>query len=369
VEGKRNFIVSTSFLYNKLSDQTQRVRSGFALELLRNAEKLGIQVIVTDGGSEESFLDEVRKFQNIKLVEKGELEKIEGTTMAKQRSLGYYLAYAREGKDNVESFNEFVKILTTDDKSTLSDYVNFSNDDIVMWTEPEKSDLIKQENIEAIMAGFDETINVGDQEISVNIVVPKRSQECMDTLPEWQKFFETKGNKEVNDLIKDQIANHEIPEYTEALGKGYPETDFDFWFGPKAFNSIGVFQYLKTQAEKWDALMEPVITGLSEGWGVVSKVVNYKYDSEEIKNENSEGARVPFILKRCFQYLNIVGTIAKRAVDFHGISGEQITKVEKAVREGETGAKEKMRELSETIMTEVHSEMAETEKMTEGINA
>jgi hypothetical protein len=178
-------IIYTATLYG--NDNTSEIRSELCINLLKNAKELGVKIIVKDNGSSEEFINEVKKLNNVLLIQTSSGDKA--------KSLG---------AGRREALEEAVKLA---DREKMQNPCFF-------WTEPEKDNLIAEQNLANMVA----EIKRGS-----NIVVPSRKENAWESLPKIQRWFEQRANKRSLELIK------------EFSGGRYRQL-LDLWFGPKMFD-------------------------------------------------------------------------------------------------------------------------------------
>lgn len=243
---KNNFndlTIFTTTLYKE--DPVSQVREKLAIKLLENARNLGVNVVVVDGGSNETFLQRVRVLPNVSLVVDPSLKMGESRRKA--------LQVARE---------QF-------------------HSPFYMWVEPEKDALITAESLETMVAPL--------RENSTDMVVPKRKS--LETLPPLQAKLEQRANKRASKITYGEEKNE-----NEVL---------DMWFGPKLFNET-VSEYFARyhgKLDKWEAVLKPIINAYHDGKRIASVEVNYEYDPSQSGSEAGDRAMQ---LKRLEQYATIL---------------------------------------------------------------
>jgi hypothetical protein len=216
--------VFTSTFYGQ--DQTSKVRQKLAEKLLKNCHDLNIYCVVVDGGSNQEFLDKVKSLKNVTLLIEPSLN------MGDSRKEALRLA--------MEKYNT----------------------PYFFWIEPEKDDLIKEESLLSIIKEL--------REEKADMVVPKRIEN--NTRPELQTWIENRANKKATDIMDSSL-----------------EESFDLWFGPKMFNQAGAKYFIdyKSNLNKWDTIIGPVIDAYKGGLKIASVPVDYKYDISQKENEES----------------------------------------------------------------------------------
>ncbi|MDO8514674.1 MAG: hypothetical protein Q7S50_03970 [bacterium] len=243
-------VIFTTTLYK--DDKQSPVRQELSLKFLANASALGVRVVVVDGGSNEGFLEKARQFKGITLV-----PETPGATMGAGR------------------------------RQALDEAMKLQNASVFFWTEPEKNTLINKTSLGDMV----QKIKAGE----ADIVVPRRSQKCMDSLPKFQRWEEERANKKMVSLL-------EKKDEKEAPDK------IDFWFGPKMFSRdmARYFSEYKGKVDKWDAVLRPVIDAVRDGKKLASVDVDYIYDPSQVRAEKGDKA---MNLKRAEQYLQILAAI------------------------------------------------------------
>jgi hypothetical protein len=248
VESQENFNFSdltifTTTLYK--DDPVSRVRENLARKFIENAEKLNIQLVIVDGGSNEYFINYVRSKPHVELIVEA------GVGMGKSR------------RDALQ--------VAMDKYNTL----------YYFWVEPEKDDLIRPESLTAMIDGLrkDET----------DIVVPRRSNK--ESMPAFQTWIENRANKKANRIMEKM-----------------PDETLDLWFGPKMFNRKGAEHFLnyKGQLDKWDSIIKPVIEAHRNGQRISSVDVCYTYDESQTSSEKEDREMKR---KRIQQYTQILAEL------------------------------------------------------------
>lgn len=237
-------------------DEASQLRAELTLGTLANAQKLGIKCVVVDGGSNSEFLEKLKNFNNVTIVEEDPAWGMGGGRRAGLR-------------EAIEHATPYC-----------------------LWFEPEKTNLITRECLEPMIKPL--------REGKVDIVVPKRTEEGMAGLPKIQKWFEERANRRAT-----RIMYGISPGDTTKIKKGGDE-EIDFWFGPKAFNPRGAKFFLSYQAkgvDKWDSIIVPVINAHKAGLIIASIGVPYTYDERQKNSE--EGSRA-MKQKRLDQYRQIL---------------------------------------------------------------
>jgi len=153
--------------------------------------------------------------------------------------------------------------------------------DIICSTEAEKYSLV-HDCLHILLQPF--THDTAD------IVMAKRTPESFETYPENQRKYEKKGNKLLNDILR----QHDLlPANAE---------DLDFWFGPKLFKNTPEIVNLflqkynfrrldrkldqKVNPESWpDALFFPIVLALHEKKRIVSVDIPHTHPPEQTASE------------------------------------------------------------------------------------
>ncbi|MFA5880295.1 MAG: hypothetical protein WC860_09050 [Candidatus Margulisiibacteriota bacterium] len=252
-EQPRNFedleIVTTTF-YKE--DPTSRLRSQLAIDMLEATNRLGINVVVVDGGSNEEFLRKVQNLENVTL------------RIEPKSSMGESRRQAIETAVNLS--------------------VERGIDSNYLWMEPEKVGLVTEDNLRNM-------IDVLRQNRADIIVPCRRSKE---TMPRMQRWIENRANKRVKDKIAD-ITNEEL----------------DLWFGPKMFNRAGAEYFLnyKGKLDKWDSIIKPVVDAHQGGKIIASVPVDFEYTVKERENEEVDRELKK---KRITQYSQILAEMGDK---------------------------------------------------------
>ena len=219
-----------------------------ALKFFNNADQLGVRCVVLDGGSNENFLEEAKKFSNVEIIVDSSLGMGEGRRAALEAAMG----------ENKASF--------------------------FLWIEPEKDDLINEKDLGKMIADL--------RENKADIIVPRR--ESKETMPEFQAWIENRANKKAMEIA--------------GVGREEAKEVWDLWFGPKMFNREGAKYFLeyKGKLDKWDSIIKPVLNAYQDGKRVSSVDVNYKYD---ISQKESEEKDREMKKKRIIQYIKILAEL------------------------------------------------------------
>jgi len=247
--------------------------------MLRNAENLGVKVVVKDSGSNEKFLNAVAGMSNIILVQ--------NEPGGERKSMGNDRRGALE------------KAMQIAEQEKIEHPCFF-------WTEPEKDNLISAENLSEMAS----EIAKGS-----NIVVPARKAEALETLPKIQRWFEQRANKRSLKVMEEATdgRHHEL---------------LDLWFGPKMFDSEGAKYFTEynkdnDRTDLWDAIIVPVTKATKDGKKVSSVPVEYKYGIEE-----------PLELKRLEQYAQILREMGdKKWVEFFEEANEELAAMREVKKE------------------------------------
>lgn len=130
----------------------------------------------------------------------------------------------------------------------------------VVWTEPEKKDLIK--SISQIVM----PIVVGE----ADIVLPRRKS--LLSYPSWQQPWEETGNKMCGKIF----------------GK-----DFDFFFGPRALNKKALDCFIEyptgeTVTDKWDGIFSPLLDAQAAGLRFAEVAVDFSYPAQQSQEEEND---------------------------------------------------------------------------------
>ncbi len=310
MQAKHDFseiIIYTSTLYG--NDETSIIRSKLCLSMLENARKLGVKVIVKDGGSNEEFINELQKLDNVTLIPPDSESKRKTMGEDRREALRAAMRLAGEKKMKQPCF---------------------------LWTEPEKDNLISDENLSAMVS----EINHGS-----NIVVPARKEMALSTLPKNQRWFEQRANKRSLEVIK------------AVLGKKHQEL-LDLWFGPKMFDRIGAEYFANynkdgNRTDLWDAVSVPVLEAIKEGKKVAGMPVDYEYSGSQRINETGE-LKNQFTIKRLEQYAQILKEMGdKKWINFFEETKEELARINELKKEKEIDP-EKNEILNETKKNILH---------------
>lgn len=233
-----NLIIFTWTSYQ--DDERSQLRSKLALKMLDNAHKYWIKVVMVDKWSGVKFLEQLKKYNNVTIVNSKEWD-----TMAWDR------------------------------RSALQKALELYPDTpYFLWTEPEKDHLITPQNLSPVM----DEIETG----KYAIVVPKRADKS--TMVDFQAREETRANKELSALA---TWKKRISEKNPDL---YGGEEFDLFFGPKIMTRKGAEYFLKYKWEldKWDGTITPVLLAKAKWENIWSVTVGYKYDESQKKDEEGD---------------------------------------------------------------------------------
>lgn len=250
-EGFHDLTLATTTCYH--NDQTSQLRSKLALETFRRAAKLNINLIVVDGSTRPGFLKKLEDFDHLTVVSENP-----SWGMGGGRRAGLKRAI---------------------EKHDTSFY---------LWFEPEKTDLLDPESLKAMIKPL--------RRGKADIVVPKRRG--MESCPPHQAWLEQKANRRATNIMLGRQPTAEIKD----------KQVVDLWFGPKMFNRKGAEFFLnyRSNLNKWDATIVPVIIAYRNGLKVITVEVDYTYDPRQKEaEENDKG----MIKKRLEQYVQILGVI------------------------------------------------------------
>lgn len=256
-------------------DSTDNTRGDLALQTIEEVLKAGYQLVVMDEDVNESFTQELKKRGVV--IRKGNRK-----GMSPKRQEGFQIA------------SQLPKVK------------------FILWTEPEKVDLIK--SVPQIVKPL--LYNEGD------IVVPGRNEESFATYPAYQVPFEQKSNMLWNGFLR-----------SRGLLDGDAQ-DLDPWFGPKAFkNNKTMLSYFLREfrfggrdlepALKIDSLLDttaysnaiffPLISAMAEKKRVVGVTLDsYRQPASQVSNEQDSPI---FERKRAVQQKQIL-ILAKHYLDY-----------------------------------------------------
>lgn len=145
------------FTGDKSAIDQDNIRGNIALDLVKAATGKGFKVVVVDGGSSDSFLEQLEHFNVV--VEK----EVAGSGMSGSRHQGF-----KRGTHEVAN-------------------------GAVLWIEPEKSDFITS-SVDAVLKPI--------QNGEADIVIPKRSALSFSHYPTYQQKTEARGNKLWNQIAR-----------------------------------------------------------------------------------------------------------------------------------------------------------------------
>ncbi len=286
-----DFVAFTSTFYKE--DVEWRVRSEAFFEMIKNAQKLGIRVVVVDGGSGDDFRERVSEYPNVTLIDSGKWWENIDRTMAGDRRFS--------GKKAMELF---------------------PNVSYFLWLEPEKAELIKEKSIDAILSPL--------RDGTADIVVPSRISK--ETLPAQQRAVENRANKRAVGIVRDKnmktntkfkLDNRKLTSdsweeqyidtrYSDYTNNPWDESfiaPLDLWFGPKAFNRKSLEEdFLTYKWAKWDGIITSVLAWKQRGKSVLDVPVDFTYPRAQTELESWEEAQKNQE-KRKIQYRYIIKTI------------------------------------------------------------
>jgi hypothetical protein len=257
--GFKDLTIITTTRYG--NDHTSNVRMKLALRLFDNAQKLGVRCVVVDSSTNEAFLERARAYSCVTLISEEP-----GSTMGAGRRQGIRHALQVASASG-------------------------PGPHYCLWTEPEKAELITADNLSAMLA----PLRTG----RANIVVPKRTQSGMNSLPAYQARTEQAANERIAGI------------------SGSNET-WDVMFGPKAFDTDAAAYFLdypdhlvqtdgtSDPVDLWDAIIVPVALAHKGGKTVQSVEVAYKYDQSQRADEEGN---VSFDIKRERQYAAVLAAL------------------------------------------------------------
>jgi hypothetical protein len=272
------------------TDETSKVRQKLALDFFANAKKLGLKIMVVDGGSNEDFLNQVREdyANTVELLSESDIPK--------------------EDKDETRKVG-----MGTGRRYGFSQAFKDENTKYFLWSEPEKSDLLTVDNLRNMLA----SLKTGE----VDVTVPKRLlKESMVPIQAWLESWANKIAAKLLAEKKHQKLNKNIEEVQRPL---------DLWFGPKVFNRKGAefFLHYRSNLNKWDSIIAPASNAEVAGLSVNSADVIYNYDLSQIKNEVGNSV---IDKKRWEQFFSILHELgSKEAGEFYQriTSGENLNHV------------------------------------------
>ena len=252
-------VLFTTTMYG--ADKHSLVRQELALKLLDNASRLGMRVVVVDGGSNTEFLEKARQCKGVMFV-----SETPNKTMGAGR------------------------------RQALDEAMKLQNASVFFWTEPERDTLVNSVSLGDMV----QKVKSGEADI---VMARRRGN---DMRPEFQRWIETRANKKAAPLMR--AADSE------------KDDEIDFWFAPKMFNrdAARYFSEYTGKLDKWDAVIKPVIQAAQEGKKIASVDVDYTYDRTQVDAE--EGDRT-MNAKRFDQYRQI---LAELGDDFWSREGKGV---------------------------------------------
>ena len=300
-----DFVVFTSTFYK--DDVEWKVRSEACFEMLDNTQKLWIRVVVGDGGSGVDFLERVSGYPNVTLIHSGKWWENTDLTMAGERRF--------TGRVSMEKYPEASYFL---------------------WLEPEKAELMKMENIDAILDPM--------RLWTADMVVPSRKSK--DTLPPQQRAAENRANRRASDIInigdispvhefRKKFTAHIVPSQRDdsfSSDKVYRDNEdwenadrdtawsmtpelnapYDLWFGPKAFTRSSMEDdFLSYKWAKWDGIITSVLAGKMRWKNVRDIPVDFTYPPKQTELETDLRQAMKYQTLRRSQYRYIIKTIKK----------------------------------------------------------
>lgn len=300
-----DLVAFTSTFYK--DDVEWRVRSEACFEMLDNAQKLDIRVVVWDGGSDWEFIKRLWNYPNITLVHSGKWWENTDLTMAGERRFTGSVAMKK-----------------------------YSDASYFLWLEPEKADLISEKSIDAILDPM--------RNWEADIVVPSRKSK--DTLPPQQRAAENRANRRAIDIVEtkkmstnkkfrnrykfwvlptehdDRITIDKIyidnENWAETPNEdkwrvpynGRMNASYDLWFGPKAFTRSSMEEdFLSYKWAKWDGIITSVVKWILDGKKVVDVPVEFSYPQDQTQLETDPAQAEMYRKKRRIQYRYIMKTI------------------------------------------------------------
>lgn len=275
-----DFVAFTSTFYR--DDIEWRTRSEACFEMLDNAQKLGIMVMLWDGGSCIAFLERLSKYPNVTIVQSWKWWENSDLSMGWERRF--------TGKKAMEIFPDARYFL---------------------WLEPEKSDLMKSETIDDLLFPM--------RSWKVDMVVPSRKSK--ETLPSQQRAVENRANLRAMDIINNKVL---LPIHVftwrkygwddpiiSSIVKVDPKqksvyvtpAKYDLWFGPKLFNRLSMEEnFLAYDWKKWDAIITPVLIGKQQWKTILDIPVDFSYLQTQTQLETDPSEAEKYQKKRITQY-------------------------------------------------------------------
>lgn len=282
-----DIIIYTSTFYEK--DETSKIRSELCLGMLKNAQALGVRVIIKDTGSNEEFIRKVKRLNNVTLLRSESTEQRKNMGEDRRDALKVAISIAKREKIKQPYF---------------------------LWTEPEKDNFISAENLLTMAS---------EMKRGTNIVIPARKEKALESLPKNQRWFEQRGNKRALEVIR-QTSDNQGQEL------------LDLWFGPKMFDFEGAQYFINynqknNRIDLWDAVTVPVAEAIRDGKKAVSVPVDYEYHESQRNNESGE-LKDGFTRKRLEQYAQILKEMGdKKWTDFFAETKEELKKINELSKE------------------------------------
>lgn len=247
--------IFTSTFYK--DDPSSQIRQQLALELFDRANTAGVKIVVSDGGSNDSFIEATKAYTNITLVK-------------------------QPGKSTMGSSRRFALNKALEDAKDNPEHIFF-------WLEPEKADLVDPETLAKLI----QPIRSGEADIAV----PSRID--TSSLPRHQAWLEARANSRANNLLQGLDPSRPRAESDITL---------DLWFGPKVFNERAAkyFADYKGQLDKWDAVIKPVLEASHDGLRILNVPIqfDYPYVQSQYEKDNAELKR-----KRLVQYSSVLAEL------------------------------------------------------------
>lgn len=245
---------------------TDKIRGDLALESIRQACRIGYQIIIADWISPQTFLDQLNSISGVILIRRRSPKRSPAKRQALQKA----------------SKLPMVRVIVL----TELEKVSFIKGCIPLIVQP-------------ILDG------------EVDIVIPKRNEELFKkTYPVYQYESEIEGNN----LYNEKLRSHNIIDNDES---------FDMFFGPRAFSSAKsitslfmkryYFHISNELFSKWhfdaeelsNANYFPIVAALKKGLKVKSIEVPFEYPITQKQNED-RGLREIFLEKRHVQRVGLI---------------------------------------------------------------
>lgn len=262
-------VIFTCILYRKDFPEWL-VRFNLFKEALERAESLWLSVVAVDDGTDSLFIDELRSFQNLHIIP--------GYTNDDQSDSHNKMSASRRF-----AAREAMKL--------------FPNKEFLLYTVPEKVDLIKEESLVHIVSEM-----VKNQAMAAVI-----GRSDFLTLPIFQRLSEIRGNHRLMQILSGgrDFSKNSLP-HSLTPDDFY---DFFFWVGILSYEWIKKY-YLPHRWDKWSEDSIPLMLAMWAKEKVLKILIDFSYPSLQTEFEQWEDS-VFYKRKRLVQFRSIL-TQAKR---------------------------------------------------------